>query len=122
MIAGHLPRCEPRVPGFSMTALPTGTEPSHDATSARDVAAANHVGPERITAVVAAIVADPIGIKLGLPTTPRVMWVIYGDNTHRGGPADAGVGPGPYPAPGTVTHSLTLVDDATLKLAGNFLC
>jgi hypothetical protein len=82
----------------------------------------NHVGPERITAVVAAIVADPIGIKLGLPTTPRVMWVIYGDNTHRGGPADAAVGPGPYPAPGTATHSLTLVDDATLKLAGNFLC
>jgi hypothetical protein len=89
--------------------------------AAREVAAANHVTPARITAVVA-IVADPIGVKLGLPATPRIMWVIYGDDTPGGGRAGAGTGTGPYPVPGTVTHSLTLVDDATLKLAGNLDC
>jgi hypothetical protein len=85
------------------------------------VAEHQHVGPERITDVAAGIVTDPTGIKLGLPTTARVTWIIFGDDVYE---AD-GDGPVPRPpgmTPGTVTHVLTLVDDETLKLGGNFAC
>jgi hypothetical protein len=67
------------------------------------------------------MVSDPLGIKLGLPTTPRIMWVIYCDTVYQR--PTPGHGPAlPEIVPGTILHSMTLVDDETLKLGGNFAC
>lgn len=106
------------MPGLSIRPLPHGQSPVHSESQAR--AAAAHVVPsDAITRVVAAMVSDPLGIKLGLPTTPRVMWVIYHDTVYQPLPDH---GPATTTPPGTVFHLLTLVDDETLKLGGNFAC
>jgi hypothetical protein len=104
-----------------MEQLPHGTTPVHSSTEAREVAEHAHVGPQRITDVVAAMVTDPTGIKVGLPSTARVMWVIYGEDGYDWEPVDP-VGRPASATPGTVTHVLSLVDDETLKLGGNFAC
>jgi hypothetical protein len=54
-------------------------------------------------------------------TTPRIMWVIYHDTVY---PPASRHGPAPLPdiSPGAVVHGLTLVDDETLSLGGNFAC
>jgi hypothetical protein len=120
-VTDQLPSCDVSESGFSMHRLPQGTIPVHSSAEARNVAERQHVGPEQITDVAPAIVTDPTGIKLGLRTTARVMWIIFGDDVHD---LDAD-GPVPHPpgmTPGAVTHVLTLVDDETLELGGNFAC
>ena len=71
-----------------------------------------------VETVVAALVTDPTGIKLGLPTTARIMWVIYGDNVYK----PSSHGGATTMEPGQHFKTLTLVDDQTLKLGGNFSC
>jgi hypothetical protein len=77
-------------------------------------------GPEQITEVAPAMVTDPTGIKLGLPTTARIMWVFYVQDIYEI-PTE---GPPPLPGvtAGTVFHSLWLVDDETLKNGGGIAC
>jgi hypothetical protein len=70
--------------------------------------------------VVAAMVTNPNGTKVGLPTTPRIMWVIYTETVYQ--PPQGGHGPATDMSPGTVLHALTLVDDETLQIGGNFAC
>lgn len=107
------------MPGLSIKPLGPGQTPVHSEAQARAVAAG--VLTDAITRVVAAVVSDPIGMKLGLPTTPRIMWVLYYETEY---PPASAHGPAPPPniSPGDVFHGLTLVDDETLSPGGNFAC
>jgi hypothetical protein len=108
-----------RMPGLSIEPLGPGQTPVHSEAQARAVAA--HVSADAITRVVAAMVSNPNGIKRGLPTTPRIAWVIYHDTVV---PPASGHGPAlpPDMAPGATFQILTLVDDEMLRLGGNFAC
>jgi hypothetical protein len=110
-------------PGLSVMALPPSVRPTHSTSQVRAVFR-RHAGT--ITTIVPAYVEDPVASKLGLgePTRPRLMWVVSlltrvdgpGANSDSGRPA------GPFAYPNTRVASLSLVDDATLKLGGNFAC
>jgi hypothetical protein len=105
--------------GLVLSPLPPDRRPTHTADQARAVAA--HLGPPtESVSVYPALVRDPIADKVGLGDTAaeRVMWVIDGTVPSVGGPG----GPGPFPPPGTPLREVTLVDDASLALGGNFGC
>ena len=106
-------------PGLSFRAVDERSRPTHNADDA--VAVARKVDTGTITRVAVAAVTDPTGIKLGLPTTRRTMWVVYSQDVYRpptSGPAPAG----PEPSAGAVIRSMTLIDDLTLKPGGRFSC
>jgi hypothetical protein len=109
-------------PGLSVAPLPPGEQPVHTSAEASDVARRAHVGPESNIRTYAASVKDPFADKVGLgsPETARTMWVVDGQVTatmsaERRLPADTR-------SPGTISRVVTLIDDATLGLGGNFFC
>ena len=105
--------------GLVLLPLPPDRRTTHTADEAR--AAAARLGPPaESVSVYPALVRDPIADRVGLgdPAVERVMWVIDGTVPSVGGPG----GPGPYPPPGTPLRNVTLVDDASLALGGNFGC
>jgi hypothetical protein len=108
------------MPGLSIDPLPMARRPIHSWRQALAKAPADAAG--HVTDVVAAFVADPTGVKLDLPTTPRVMWLIY-VKTRSGAPDPTrdyhGMQP---PTPGTVERSVWLIDDTTLKPGGGLGC
>lgn len=64
--------------------------------------------------------ANPIADKVGLPTTPRVWWLVLTDTSaeagsHTGRPGPAVVATGQQ-------HYLYVVDDATLRQAETYVC
>jgi hypothetical protein len=69
-----------------------------------------------VRGVTAAGVLDPLAAKIGLPSGPRVMWLV----TTRE-PVVATRGPAVLPSAGAQSL-LRLVDDATLTSAGAFTC
>jgi hypothetical protein len=103
-------------PDLKMVPLPAGTRLRRTAQQARD--AAQVVGPRNDVRVYPALVTDPTAPKVGLPVGPRPMWVVDGHNVVQ--PQTNGP-PTVYKA-GTVLRQVTLVDDATLGLGGNFAC
>jgi hypothetical protein len=115
-----LSSCGGAMPGLSIKPLPTGTRPTHSWRQALAKAPAYEAG--HVTDVVAAYVADPIGVKLNLPTTPRVMWLIYVKTVY-GAPDPTRDYHGiPPPTPGTVERTVWLIDDKTLKPGGGLGC
>lgn len=97
----------------------------HTAPAAEAVWRDAHVGPDSKTSTTLIWAVDPVAIKLGFtsPDQPRLLWQIVGTSVYEP-PSHAGLGPAPNPTltPGEILRSLTLVDDATLRLAGNFSC
>lgn len=118
-VNAHLPTCS----GLSMAALSRGQRLSHNEAEVRDVVARSGVGPSTVTGVYPALVVDPIAAKISPDwgATPRPMWVIDGTKTVGRRPPEAR-GPSPVYPVGTVLRVITLVDDATLRLGGNFAC
>ena len=108
-----------------MSAVPASLTPQHDRKSVEAVWAKAHVGPTSLTSITPVLVADPFANKVGLgdPDEIRLMWAIDGTGVtkhhDRFGP---GGGPAPVYPDGTVLQVVTLIDDATLKLGGNFTC
>ena len=119
-VVTELPDCNVLGAGFSMKPLQESDVLAHTAARARAAFDSMRVGPQRVTEVAPALVTDPTGIKLGLPTTARIMWVFYGQDIY----AISTEGPAGQASvtPGTVLHSLWLVDDETLKNGGGFGC
>jgi hypothetical protein len=113
--------------GLRIDALPVGDPVEHTEQDALRTVAAANVGPTSHVHVYAAWVQDPIEDKVGLGanTQFRVMWVLDGTDTiatpspgtAHFPPSSAGA-----PTPGTVYRTITLVDDHSLTLGGNFDC
>ncbi len=122
-----LPSCDKGPLGLSFAVVGSSRVPQHDRAAVEAVVRKAGVGPESITGVQAVMVTDPVAPKLGLgkATSPRLMWAITGTSVTRPPTyrvdAREGVRLPVYPV-GTVLRSLTLVDDLTLSLAGNFSC
>ena len=118
-VNAHLPTCS----GLSMAALSRGQHLSHNEAEARGVVARSGVGSSNVTGVYPALVVDPVAAKISQDwgSTPRPMWVIDGTVTVRRRPPGAR-GPLQVYLAGTVLRVITLVDDATLRLGGNFGC
>jgi hypothetical protein len=72
------------------------------------------------------LVADPVANKVGLgaASETRLMWAVDGESVAKHSARDAAFrgGPGSRYPDGTVFQIVTLVDDATLMLGGNFTC
>ena len=109
-------------PNLNVQPLPPGTTLAH--TAAQALQTAKDIGPHDNITVAARLVTDPVANKvlLGPADVPRVMWVLDGTYTvHRDPNSNV-----PYtadsPKDGTVERVVTLVDDATLTLGGNFSC
>jgi hypothetical protein len=113
--------------GLRIDALPVGTHVEHTERDALQTAAAANVGPTSHVQVYVASVQDPVADKVGLGdnTQFRIMWVLDGtDTTPRrtpsgliGPPSSAGAA-----SPGTVYREVTLIDDQSMTLGGNFNC
>jgi hypothetical protein len=113
--------------GLRIDALLVGAHVEHTGQDALRVAAAANVGPTSQVRVYVAWVQDPTADKVGLGDNAqfRVMWVLDGTETiatTRPGeliapPSSAGAA-----SPGTTYRTLTLIDDQTMKLGGNFAC
>lgn len=113
--------------GLRIDALPVGDPVEHTEQDALRAAVAANVGPTSHVRVYAAWVEDPTADKVGLGdnTQFRVMWVLDGTNTiatpspgtAQFPPSSAGA-----PTPGSVYRTVTLVDDHSLTLGGNFDC
>jgi hypothetical protein len=121
------PGCASGPSGPTIAALSPGTAPVHDAATAQRVATTAETAPEHITAIYPALVTNPSGIKLDIPTAPRIMWVIAGTITYQDSPPFLGSGGARLPneppiADGTIYHLIALVDDQTLQPGGTFLC
>ena len=112
--------------GLRIDALPVGTHVEHTYQDAMRAAAAANVGPTSHVRVYVAWVQDPTADKVGLGdnTQFRVMWVLDGTGTTAiPGPGEL-IGPAPNvgASPGTVYRTITLIDDQSMKLGGNFDC
>lgn len=108
--------------GVSGGPLPAGSRLVHTGVDAAQVAAAAHVGPTENVRIYALWVRDPTADKVGLGDSSqfRAMWVI--DGTEIAPSADPGrAAPPPEPA-GLIYRTISLIDDQTLKLGGNFSC
>jgi hypothetical protein len=113
--------------GLRIDTLPAGDHIEHTEQDALRTAAAADVGPISQVRVYAAWVQDPTADKVGLGdnTQFRVMWVLDGTDTiatptpgtAHFPPSSAGA-----PTPGSVYRTVTLVDDHSLTLGGNFDC
>lgn len=103
--------------------VPAGQKATHTAAEAEAVWKNAHVGPSSLTSITLIWAVDPVAIKLGLasPDQPRLLWQIVGTRIYEP-PSHVGPPPDPKLTPGEVLRSSTLVDDATLRLAGNFAC
>jgi hypothetical protein len=73
-------------------------------------------GPIRATL---ALVTDPIAVKVGLPSSPRTMWMVRHSYILQ---ASFGSSYSPRTKFGTLATEVTFVDDSTLTLAGNSGC
>jgi hypothetical protein len=113
--------------GLRIDALPVGTHVEHTDQDALRAAAAANVGPTAHVRVYVAWVQDPTADKVGLGdnTQFRVMWVLDGtDTTAIPSPGEliAPAPPAGAASPGTVYRTVTLIDDQSMKLGGNFDC
>jgi hypothetical protein len=113
--------------GLHIDALPVGTYAGHLGQDASRVAAAAGVGPTSQVRVYVAWVQDPLAEKVGLGDSAqfRVMWVLDGTDTiatPKPGELNGPAPPAGAMRPGTVYRILTLIDDQSMKLAGNFAC
>jgi hypothetical protein len=116
------------VPDLLVQPLPEGAQPLHTAADALSVSAS--VGPREHRHAYVAWVTYPIGLSSkfswGSPGAPRIMWVVDGTETIQAPSSNPSgppiIGPAPVYSPGTVLRIVTLVDDATLELGGNFAC
>jgi hypothetical protein len=113
--------------GLRIDALPVGDPVEHTEQDALRAAAAANVGPTSHVRVYAAWVQDPTADKVGLgdSTQFRVTWVLDGTNTiATPSPGTAHFPPSSdgAPTPGSVYRTITLVDDHSLMLGGNFDC
>jgi hypothetical protein len=73
-------------------------------------------GPIRATL---ALVTDPIAVKVGLPSSPRAMWMVRHGYMLQ---PSFGSSYSPVTKFGTLISEVTFVDDSTLTLAGNSAC
>jgi hypothetical protein len=64
-------------------------------------------------------VTDPIAVKVGLPSSPRTMWMVRHSYILQ---ASFGSSYSPRTKFGTLATEVTFVDDSTLTLAGNSGC
>ncbi|HEY5202421.1 MAG TPA: hypothetical protein VIJ31_16095 [Acidothermaceae bacterium] len=113
--------------GLRIETLPSGDHVEHTEQDSLRTAAAANVGSTSHVRVYAAWVQDPTADKVGLGdnTQFRVMWVLDGTDTiatpspgmAHFPPSSAGA-----PTPGTGYRTITLVDDHSLTLGGNFDC
>jgi hypothetical protein len=112
--------------GLRIDALPAGTHVEHTGQDALRAAAAANVGPTSHLRVYAAWVQDPTADKVSLGDNAdfRVMWVLAGTDTTATPSPDERIGPAPNvgASPGTVYRTITLIDDQSMKLGGNFDC
>jgi hypothetical protein len=113
--------------GLHIDALPVGTHVEHIGQDALRVAAAARVGPTLQLRVYVAWVQDPIAGKVGLGDSAqfRVMWILDGTDTIATPKPGEPNGPAPNVGamrPGAVYRTLTVIDDQTMKLGGNFAC
>ena len=113
--------------GLRIDALPVGTHVEHTDRDALRVAVAAHVGPAAHVRTYVAWVRDPTADKVGLGdnTQFRVMWVLDGTDTTAIPSPGEPIGPAPdggAASPGSVYRTITLIDDQTMKLGGNFAC
>jgi hypothetical protein len=114
------------VPDLLVQPLPEGAQPLHTPADALRVSAS--VGPREHRGAYAAWVRDPLAVKFRWtsPAAPRIMWVVDGTETIQAPSSNPSgppiIGPAPVYSPGTVLKIVTLVDDSTLELGGNFAC
>jgi len=113
--------------GLRIDALPVGTHVEHTEQDAMRAAAAANVGPTSHVRVYVAWVQDPTADKVGLGdnTQFRVMWVLDGTGTTATPSPRGPIGPaadGGAASPGSVYRTITLIDDQSMKLGGNFAC
>jgi hypothetical protein len=113
--------------GLRIDALPVGTHIEHAGQDALRAAAAANVGPTSRVRVYVAWVQDPTADKVGLGDNAhfRVMWVLDGtDTTAIPSPGEliAPASSGGAASPGTDYRTITLIDDHSMKLGGNFAC
>jgi hypothetical protein len=110
--------------GLRIDALPVGVHVEHTNQDALRVAAAAHVGPATHVRTYVAWVQDPTADKVGLGDGARfrVMWVLDGTDIAAVPHQDEPHAAPPMASPGTAYRTLTLIDDQTMKLGGNFAC
>jgi hypothetical protein len=112
--------------GLHIDALPVGTRVQHTEHDALQAAAAASVGPTSHVQVYVAWVQDPVADKVGIGanTQFRAMWVLDGTDTaatvgpgHHAPPSSVGAA-----SPGSAYREVTLIEDESMKLGGNFNC
>jgi len=113
--------------GLRIDALPVGTHVEHTEQDALRAAAAANVGPTSQVRVYVAWVQDPVANKVSLGDSAqfRVMWVLDGtDTTVTPSPGEliAPASSAGAASPGTVYRTITVIDDQSMKLGGNFDC
>jgi hypothetical protein len=110
--------------GLRMDPLPVGVHVEHTDQDALRVAAAAQVGPSTHVRTYVAWVQDPTADKVGLGDDAqfRVMWVLDGTDIAAAPHQDEPHAAPPMASPGTAYRTLTLIDDQTMKLGGNFAC
>jgi hypothetical protein len=113
--------------GLRIDALPVGIHVEHAEQDALQAAAAAQVGPSSHLRVYVAWVQDPVADKVSLGDNAqfRVMWVLDGtDTTATPSPGEliAPASSAGAASPGTVYRTITLIDDQSMKLGGNFDC
>ena len=110
------------VPQLLVEPLPQGARPVHSAANA--LIAAESVGPRDHLHIYAAWVTDPFWGKMGWssPPAPRVTWIVEGTQTVESEPPLDGKAGTPAYTRGTLLRVVTLIDDASLAVAGHFGC
>lgn len=113
--------------GLQIDALPVGDHVEHTEQDALRAASSAQVGPTSHVRVYVAWVQDPVADKVSLGNNAqfRVMWVLDGtDTTARLSPGEriAPAASAGAASPGTVYRVITLIDDQSMKLGGNFNC